>query len=144
MRTPPPVRLLAALTLVLGIVTAARCVVGCGPLSPAAATAIEGTVAALCPAESMIPVAGPVVAAACPLEVGALTAALAAAEAPQAPPVATRVAVYRAGPSGLVHVGTVAAHVAPAVQRALLAASPVKPGAAPVGPGLDAGKDGAL
>ena len=116
-----------------------RCLVGCGPLSPTAATAIEGTAAALCPVEGMIPVAGPVAASACPLELAALTDALSAAEAPQAPPVAARVAVYRVGPAGLVHVGLVPAHVAPAVQRALLAPGPAKP-PPPVGPGLvDAG-----
>lgn len=119
--------LAAALTL-------ARCLVGCGPLSPnVAAAAIEGAAITLCPLDALVPIVGPIAAAACPGEEALLRAALTTVTAGSAPDAASRVAlprapavlelqvaVYRRAPRGLVHVGQVAAGAREAVQAALM------------------------
>lgn len=129
----------ALLALAL-LATLAHCALGCSGISPATVSAIEHAAVELCPLEALIPVAGPVLASACPGEEAALAAALAAVTANAPPPSAARVslpgptpaldagpvelvAVYRrGGDGGLVHVGQVDARIADACQQALLTA----------------------
>lgn len=112
-----------ALAFTLALAGIGLAIPGCtaaGQLTPAAAAVLEGTAAALCPLESMVPIIGTVAAAACPTEEAGLAAALTQAEGPVPSTTAALVPVYRVTAKGLRHVGSVVAAKAPAVQRALL------------------------
>lgn len=74
----------AAASLIAALAHAALTLSGCGPITPAGAAAIEAANAVACQSLSFIPIAGPIVAAACAGEEAALAAALNAALAKQA------------------------------------------------------------
>lgn len=114
---------LALVALLSGCVT----VNGKRELAPGAEAGLLKAFAMACPLEAAIPVIGPDIVGACPGEDAGLKAALDKVTAPAGAAVSVDagtkpVALLRMGTTGLVHCGWANPTIAPALQRALLAA----------------------
>lgn len=124
-------RFLLSITAALSVSLA-----GCAGLTPTVATAADQAFDAACPEETMIPVAGAVLASACPLEDAAFAALIARETAPPVAATAATVRLWRPtkagekptttlGPLQLAPLGKVAQGArAVDLQRLLIASAP--------------------